>query len=36
MFDTTVEIKEEDLKDVFFRLNNYSSTQSLNYIQPFN
>ena len=35
MFDTTLELKEEDLKDVFFRLNNYWTTQSLNYIQPF-
>jgi len=35
MFDTTLEINEEELKDVYFRLNNYSSNQSLNYIQPF-
>lgn len=36
MFDTTLEINEEELRDVYFRLNNYSSNQSLNYIQPFN
>jgi len=36
IYDTKLEINEEDLKDVFFRLNNYSSTQSLEYIQPFN
>ena len=36
MYDTTLEISEEELKEIFFRLNNYSSTQSLNYIQPFN
>lgn len=36
MYDTTIEISEEELKEIFFRLNNYSSTQSLNYIQPFN
>ncbi len=36
MYDTTLEISEEELKEIFFRLNNYSSTQGLNYIQPFN
>lgn len=36
MYDTTLDISEEELKEVYFRLNNYSSTQSLNYIQPFN
>ena len=35
MFDTTIEIYEEDLKDIYFRLNNYWTTKSLNYIQPF-
>ena len=29
------EIYEEDLKDIYFRLNNYWTTKSLNYIQPF-
>lgn len=36
MYDTTLDVSEEELKEVYFRLNNYSSTQSLNYIQPFN
>jgi len=36
MYDTTLDISEEELEEVYFRLNNYSSTQSLNYIQPFN
>lgn len=36
MYDTTLDISEEELKEVYFRLNNYSSTQILNYIQPFN
>lgn len=36
MYDTTLDISEEELKEVYFRLNNYSNTQSLNYIQPFN
>ena len=35
MYDTTIEIYEEDLKDIYFRLNNYWTTKSLNYIQPF-
>lgn len=35
MYDTTIEIYEEDLKDIFFRLNNYWTTKKLNYIQPF-